>query len=1077
VSGPHEADSLDALRRTLLRDEDGDGFADALAGPVRIATGGGDAAVDASALAALEVLAVVADHALCLPVEVATEPGLVAGFTLGTPATPSSSPPAPPGDAVRAGPEGLSVLADDGAELLERTYAWLDAHRTAEGARAMPIASPSADATAIARGWSEGWRLAPGVSLRGGAPRALAAGVRASLERLDAPARQAAGATVAGLVVDIDPDVAPGTWEVRHDLRGPERRVRIAAADPPALDQACAWFAAHDPRLPDGTWLDDLADRLGRFLAGTSRDGRLAAAAVAVARARADGHAPDAVALRAPPADASRTLGVPVRNAARAGAKRTWSLERAWEGERLLAAADDLLDAVQVPPAADAVRVEAYASESRPVRDRLASRLREAAARRGLEVAAVHVRHAFRPALHWLLEEVVPSLPAGTRRLTIEASRPADGSPEERWLRELYPVAEIIEGRRPDLSVDLRIGGPEPEPRYRAWAADAAGQPRAQYELRPPVADGATPAGGRARRVTGGVRVRRGDAPPLWRRVPTDAETFWSWWVDDVLPDLVSGASGRSDPPLHEIAVVARLSEPDERLDLDHEGDSMLEALHEDVYFGLIEAFERGREEAGSRRVSPGRILPFFHRREEGPLQARVTVRAWADDATTILQDGRPVATGRSSNAQLSGLTVTGRGSEPTGLTVELRGAAEDDGRDGVARLAWAREKRPRSLPAGLPVTVVVEPERAALPPETFPPVPPRPAEEPAPDRPLHPWEVEDHLRRWAAQRPEVRAVVPHETWLGQSLPVMELGTPAGPAASLPRRAAWKPTVLVSARQHANEATSTQAVFAWAQRLVAEAAVLRDANLVVHPIENPDGARLHAALVSVAPWHMHHAARYTAFGADLQSEPVVGGALIAESQLRRTTAERWRPVLHLNDHGYPAHAWIRAMTGFLPAGFEAWSLPVGHLTILASHLRDPGDAAQLREALASTVEAALVVDDEVRDRSRAQVRRRARYRLVDDGPFVYRSGLAFWVEHRPPTGQPDPGALAPLATMITEVPDETVTGAAWHACVRTHVAANEAAARAFLTWWRTSSSRSRPGARTQGAGRSCSGSG
>lgn len=288
---------------------------------------------------------------------------------------------------------------------------------------------------------------------------------------------------------------------------------------------------------------------------------------------------------------------------------------------------------------------------------------------------------------------------------------------------------------------------------------------------------------------------------------------------------------------------------------------------------------------------------------------------------------------------------------------------------------------------------------------------------------------------------------------------MLELGRPAGPAVSRARRAAWKPTVLVSCRQHANEATSTNAAFAWLTDLLHDGELLRFANVVVHPLENPDGARLHAALCSLAPNHMHHAARYTAFGADLQSEPRVRGETIAESRLRHASAARWRPLLHLNNHGYPAHAWVRPQTGFVPLGFEDWSLPVGHLTIVSTHGNDEGAASALRTTLAQDVAHALRADAGVRRRTYRQVARSLRYRPFANVPFVYHQGFPFWLNHRPrlePPAESAPrAALAPLVTVITEVPDETVAADDWLACVRAHVAVNGAVVRALLGWLRS----------------------
>jgi hypothetical protein len=178
----------------------------------------------------------------------------------------------------------------------------------------------------------------------------------------------------------------------------------------------------------------------------------------------------------------------------------------------------------------------------------------------------------------------------------------------------------------------------------------------------------------------------------------------------------------------------------------------------------------------------------------------------------------------------------------------------------------------------------------------------------------------------------------------------------------------------------------------------------------------------------------------------------VRGEVIPESRLRHETARRWRPQLHLNDHGYPAHGWVRGQTGHVPRGFADWSLPVGHLTILISHGRDEDEDAALREALAEAAAAALAADAEIGARTRAQLRRSGRYRAHAGTPFEARDGLPFWSRHRFRAADAAALALAPRLTLITEVPDETVAGAAWDACVRSHALVNEAVTLRFLDW-------------------------
>ncbi len=1041
------------LRTRLLLDTDGDGFADTLAQPVWLASGRGPEDVDAAVAAAAELLTVLADGALRLAVDVRTRGDAAPGFAIGeepleTPDVARSrgeahSLYATAGARIDTFGPALHVSAADGAALYGAVTSWLDAARTTgsgTGGTGGTGDSLSSDAS---------HRFAPS----GGVAESLAVALRLALDHTHAPERIIAPFDQAAVRTAVDQAIPAGAWEVRRPEPLQRDALEIVGHDTEALRCACRWYADHYPRLADGTWIDDLEDRLTRLVRGRTREGRAAAAAAASAAARRAGATPTVAELPYPPASAPRWQGVPVRNSARDGARQHWSFAHTWEGERLLATAATLAAklATTLPRGHEPLEIEAFASEPAPVRTQLAQRLAAAFVSVAQPIAEVRVRHAYRPALHWLLEEVEPLLTgAAALRVSVGAASAAQGA-EDRWFRELYPVAELLEAQRPGLRVELALGPAEPAPRFVAEILDARAVVTRTTALAPLLADSPLTTGGTVPIAGGGLRVSSAGCVIAQVLVPTDAEAFWNWFAREVVPALTADLDASAEPHFHEIAIVAALSEPDERLALDHETDSVLEALHEDVYFGLLEAFDQALAADRPRRLNPGRILPFIRGRPERATTARVTVRAWGSDRIGVTTASGTFVAAPASDASVRLQALRGRGGAVHGLALAVdRDAA-------VERLEWASRACPESFPAGIAIRVSSTTERASQ--LSFGPFGGAADPMSVPRRPLLPDEVMQHVRALARALPSLRAAAPQESALGRPLPVLELGWPAGPAVSRARRAAWKPTVLVSCRQHANEATSTNAFFAWLPELLHDPAILRRVNLVVHPLENPDGAHLHAALCSIAPNHMHHAARYTAFGADLQAEPRVRGAVIGESLMRRAAAARWHPVLHLNNHGYPAHAWVRSQTGFVPRGFADWSLPVGHLTIVTTHGRCLDEAAAQRTRIAEAVADALQADRAVRERTRAQVERARRYRPQASVPFSYTAGFPFWLNHRPhPAATRSPAALdaeptaalEPLVTIITEVPDETVAGDAWDACVRAHVAVNEAVMRTLM---------------------------
>jgi hypothetical protein len=215
------------------------------------------------------------------------------------------------------------------------------------------------------------------------------------------------------------------------------------------------------------------------------------------------------------------------------------------------------------------------------------------------------------------------------------------------------------------------------------------------------------------------------------------------------------------------------------------------------------------------------------------------------------------------------------------------------------------------------------------------------------------------------------------------------------------------PGVLVTGGQHANETSGVVAALRAACRLKSSSG--RAFSVV--PLENPDGYALHGQLCAVNPRHMHHAARYTAMGDDLEyrsREPAceraarVQGARLAEA------------ILHVNLHGYPAHEWTRPLTGYSPRGFEAWSLPKGFFLVLRHR---PGDDEVARRYLAALT-GRLAEWPELVVFNRRQL---AAYRAhAGDPPFEVINDVPCQVTVRA-------DQIVPF-TLLTEHPDETIHG-------------------------------------------------
>jgi hypothetical protein len=224
--------------------------------------------------------------------------------------------------------------------------------------------------------------------------------------------------------------------------------------------------------------------------------------------------------------------------------------------------------------------------------------------------------------------------------------------------------------------------------------------------------------------------------------------------------------------------------------------------------------------------------------------------------------------------------------------------------------------------------------------------------------------------------------------------------------------------ILISAGQHANETASVVGGLRAMRRLVAEGT----GSLAFIPMENPDGHALHHTLREANPRHMLHAARYTALGDDLEartSEP------FHEKAARVDAIARTGANLHINLHGYPSHEWTRPLSGYLPRGFELWTIPKGFFLIVRHR---PGLAA-LANAFAQALAAQLGEDPDLRAFNEIQ--------------------LAVWKTHVGALSFPVFSSIPCLITehatqlvdytLITEYPDETIYGDAFRLAHRTQM--------------------------------------
>ena len=546
-------------------------------------------------------------------------------------------------------------------------------------------------------------------------------------------------------------------------------------------------------------------------------------------------------------------------------------------------------------------RLEAWLFEGEAARRAAEARLREA----GVEA---RLRCAYKPLVHAFLEDIDLS---GLDR--IEIAYPVHPAADPlRFRLESYPLAALVGEAR----LTFAPAGEELVYRVRAEGASGALE-REVFAPNKRVPNGA---GGFDLTPTGWLRVRpRGEADQLDEPMETEIEALFGAAVM-----AVEGHAWPAEPPFFErLSIRAAVPALARELPVGEEVIDTAEALHEDLYFTLLERFRRrAGGEGGDRTLQPGQIVP------------EVTT---TDGAATLR------------------------------IALESYGAEEDEAQSGEDIETCGRAPAPSTIRSAL----------SALP----------------------------------------------------GIPVEGVSREGRTVAGI-YRAGRDPGVLITAGQHANETSGIVGALRAARRLWGNP----EAQLAAVPLENPDGYAVHRRLCATHPRHMHHAARYSARGNDIDQGP---SETLSEFRVRGEAAALSGAGLHVNLHGYPAHEWTRPFTGYLPRGFEQWSLPKGFLVILRYH---PGYADPGRRLVAAVAVALSAVPGLTAFNARQIALCEAHGGHVP-GERIDGIPCLFAEDRRHPM---------PL-TLITEFPDETVIGDAFRFAHTVQMAAAVAAVAAYVT--------------------------
>lgn len=259
------------------------------------------------------------------------------------------------------------------------------------------------------------------------------------------------------------------------------------------------------------------------------------------------------------------------------------------------------------------------------------------AARRAAEAdlakagVTARVRSAYKPLVHAFLEEIPRD---GLARVEIALPVHPNAS-AGRFALEAYPLAALLG----EATLAFSDGAPGFD--HVVTVIDGAGAVTRHTVFAPNVAR-VDHTGATILAPTGWLRIGRpGEPARIDEAVACEVETLFL----DMMAAVASHAFPATEPCFDRLVIEAGIPPLQRPLGFGDEVADMVEALHEEVYFSLLEYFviRSGRTD-GARDLKPGQIVPLI-RAVDGPATLSLRLEPFQADDFDYVDDGAPLET------------------------------------------------------------------------------------------------------------------------------------------------------------------------------------------------------------------------------------------------------------------------------------------------------------------------------------------------------------------------------------------------------------------------------------------------
>lgn len=643
------------------------------------------------------------------------------------------------------------------------------------------------------------------------------------------------------------------------------------------------------------------------------------------------------------------------------------------------------------------IKIDIRLSEPPEIRESIKEKILQELKDRGFkeEDFSLRVLCAYKQGFSWIVDDVIPKIKGKDIKaiqITFPYQRvkisPAKFQVEPtRWLSELYPVDEII-SKELNLPLESIIFEREElnDPVYKIKVFSKDGiilkEEFSPFTSRRLYLD-RFPSWGEVTITDGGILIEEEGKEIFRRIIKTDLSQFWDFYQKEALEKLHENIMKKTgnkptiekQPFFHTLKVEIFASEPDYRLGIDEEMITSLESIHDEIYFDTLDFLEGtlykeklilDEKEIQKRFNAPGKILPVVHPSvPRKPAKAKIVLTDYQAPKPKInfrWKDLKGVE--KEEEVILQPLSVDfckGRGikvKKDTVSSMEIHvKLLKDENAVAFDMIDSFKELRERGFFRDFIASNYLEEINLKFQFESLQSsnsLKVFSSEEKKPyeyrgkiikfDHVTSPEEVSE-IAEILGTFPEIYTYKFWKSYEGREIPVMEIFL-SSPSQIISRNkiVLRKPTILFTGRQHGNEVSSTSYLLKLAELLATDKdwkEYLKKINVVIHPMENPDGAALAYELQKITPHFCLHAGRYTSLGADVSTQIRNPETVLTEALFRNFLYERWKPDIYLNLHGYPSHEWVQQFSGYNPYLFRQYWIPRGWYAF-TTHLEHPG---------------------------------------------------------------------------------------------------------------------------------------